>query len=591
MFTTFKMLNPEQIRTHRKVHADPYPYYPEYEKIILPSKPPPHFKGEEVNRSDLFMNPSKPMVSTGTMKNSYTGEFMELFENELPPPNSTKGVLATFQLKQPNHRLLMMSGNYNHHNPPPRKKELSGEVFNPVSARGGSTPFDPITIYYPKIRKRLQETSMRTIFNNRDGIAPIVPAIAKEVPWNRYGTVNRIRFMPDINPTNNLDEQPECERRVAYGNWDTATPQMKREQFTGKVYNRKSRALVDRAVLPNSFLNAVSAVTIIPTSNDYLVPHKADRQFDHTMNPSKDDGLTITVDKQLKPTDKEWLKTQVVPQPAMQASDKGQIVMSSDQLKPTSKEWLTTKGLPMANVQIDNKGGGVQILDNLKPTNKEWLTNQVVPMPAMQAPGHGGVLVSQANLKDTMKVAIAENPFRQASVVQSLENSGNVLTNLHKLRQTNVKDGVVNGQFPIVGAQFLVASQLMLPTTWKARESTTGRHRCTMQNHTMPVQSADHSIIPKQVTVIGQRSNLQDYVPAVNNGLYTDADSGGINRIFSSTSHAQKEMDGTIAAPTRCLVLPQTTVFPTSTIRDTVRNSINSQKTTHNDQMSESNGL
>ena len=256
---------------HRGVREDRYPGERGAREQAIKSEP----YGVEPYSRSLYQTPydaTKNLISTGTLVNSYTREIHETFENQLPPPNTTKGVIPAYQLKQPNTRLLHSQGGFNHHNPPPRKKEQPGYVFNPVSARGGSNPFGDAT-YSNKILARLKEQASRDIFNNRNGDQVVIPSMNGERPKNKFGLVDRVRYMPYVPPTNELDRRgwvsiPE----------DQNTNLTKREQYTGQWFKRKDPVLVTRDVYPNTFVNGIEAISWIPINSEHSGPQRSDQE-------------------------------------------------------------------------------------------------------------------------------------------------------------------------------------------------------------------------------------------------------------------------------------------------------------------------
>jgi hypothetical protein len=253
---------------HRGVQANRYQLQQSNPNIVVPEQ-----DGPERYSSTLYETPydqTQNMISTGTMTNPYTGEMFETFENQLPPPNTTKGSILKSQLTQANPKLLHAQGGYNSHNPPPRKKEQPGYVFNPVNPRGGSNPFGD-AVYAPQISQRVHQMVSRDIFNNRDGDYSVERGMIGERPKNKFGLVPRLRFMPYIGAANELSKG---EYMPAPAN--RPTDLRKREEFTGKWFNRKAHPVLAREVGPTCFVNGVEPITYSPMTTDRSGPMRAD---------------------------------------------------------------------------------------------------------------------------------------------------------------------------------------------------------------------------------------------------------------------------------------------------------------------------
>jgi len=214
----------------------------------------------------LYQTPydtTQNLISTGILHNSYTGEAYETFENQLPPPNTTKGQLCEFQLQHINPRLLHLSGGYNHHNPPPRKIELNSETFNPVDIKGGSNPWGS-QLYSAQVRDDIETRVSRDIYNNRNGDYAVEPSMNGDKPQGYIGFVPRNQFRPYLPPTQELNLQGRMQIP------ENINPDLrKREEYTGEVYSRKAHVLVtDRAMMPNQLINGVQAIAQIPIATE-----------------------------------------------------------------------------------------------------------------------------------------------------------------------------------------------------------------------------------------------------------------------------------------------------------------------------------
>src|SRR5205814_1827414 len=69
---------------------------------------------EPYSRS-LYQTPydqTQNLISTGTLVNTYSGEVSEVFENQLPPPNTNKGAMLRSTLDHVNPKLIALNGGY-----------------------------------------------------------------------------------------------------------------------------------------------------------------------------------------------------------------------------------------------------------------------------------------------------------------------------------------------------------------------------------------------------------------------------------------------------------------------------------------------
>jgi len=452
----------------------------------------PEVTGAVPYANSLYQTPydtTKNVISTGKLVNTYTGELFETFENQLPPPNTTKGHIPAYQLKQINPRLLWANGGYNHHKPPPRKKEQPGYVFNPVSARGGSTAFGEQT-YTGEIRKQQQLIGMRDLYNNRNGDLVVEPSLNGERPAGFFGLVPRFRANPYLNPTNELDM---CGYTFVPENQN---PDLrKREQYTGAHYARKDPVLVQRTVYPTTFVNGVQAVTVIPITTDHTGPMRSDMEQSYigvphlqegsgdalppaalnkqrvlggetertVAGPAQDGaakGVLIT-EQTVRPTQKPEAPLPTLPVEIVNSA--GVVILPSRKNKPTLKgtipqtrtpgdlRHMSNVGIVMDHINVRSTqkltaalplasapavgGGGRTVMDHINVRDTQKM-EELLPVGAVSGVDgvERGVFITDTVLKDTLKTASMENPFRSANPAAAA--SGDVLVNLANLRST-----------------------------------------------------------------------------------------------------------------------------------------------------------
>jgi len=199
------------------------------------------------------------VVSTGVMKNPYTGEYFETFENQLPPPNTTRHVLHSHQLAHINPRLVQLLG-VDTSKQAPRKEEV---LLQPPSGLAGANTQGP-QVYGAGINSQLRMLVSRDLYNCRDGDHAVEPSMAGEQPDGYVGYVKRHRFRPHMPPTQALDHGGRTQPL------QTRNPDpIKQRLSTPQVFARKARVLVqDRKVAPDGLINGVSAVSVVPITTD-----------------------------------------------------------------------------------------------------------------------------------------------------------------------------------------------------------------------------------------------------------------------------------------------------------------------------------
>jgi hypothetical protein len=454
----------------------------------------PEVTGAVPYSNSLYQTPydtTQNVISTGKLVNTYTGELFETFENQLPPPNTTKGHIPGYQLKQINPRLLWANGGYNHHKPPPRKKEQPGYVFNPVSARGGSTAFGEQT-YTGEIRKQQELINMRDLYNNRNGNQVVEPSMIGERPAGFFGLVPRFRTNPYINPTNELDM-----RDYTFIPENQNPDLRKREQYTGAHYARKDPVLVhQREVYPTSFVNGVQAVTLIPITTDHTGPMRSDMEQSYIGVPYLEGGGDTMPPVELnKKRLSDGRTERTVAGPAQEGAAKG-VILTDHQVRATQKLEMTFPTLPVeivnsagviilpsrknkatlkGTIHQTRTAGGLRhmsnvgiVMDHINVRNTQKLTESLPLAAAPSASSQGGTVMDHINvrdtqkleellpvgpvsgvdgvqrgvfitdtvLKDTLKTASMENPFRTSNPEVGNTNPGDLLVNLTNLRPT-----------------------------------------------------------------------------------------------------------------------------------------------------------
>jgi len=491
----------QDLRAHRFVTDNRYNAERIKPNIFI--KPSENLQVEPYNPS-LYQTPydqTKNVISTGKLVNSYLGETFETFENQMPPPNCYKPLMKK-QLQHINPRLLHLSGGYNHWNPPPRKTEQCGSVFNPVSIRGGASPFGS-NLYDPLVTKQLKLYTSRDIYNNKNGDLCVEPSMYGDKPQGYFGLVPRVRYQPFLPATQEL----ELKGRTNVPE-DLNPDTRKREQYTGEFFARKANLLVSRAVAPNTLLNGVEAVAQIPIASDqvgrygqcqaYITPAFVDGasyvHHDETRPGRITEGVTTRINNpthssaqpSLQPIDlsikakldpeqsvriagnpqlanagavltteadvRDTQKLGMVDQPHRttdaSAQGTGGVLTTQANVRTTQKVGVVDQALPVGDPSLQHTGGVLTSQANVRPTLKTGLVDLPLPVTDVSMPTAGGVLTSQATVRPTQKSTMVDVPFTHKVMNNSALQTQEVSAALHNIRATQ-KIGVVDMPLPV----------------------------------------------------------------------------------------------------------------------------------------------
>ena len=373
----------------------------------------------------LFQTPVDQMqnlVSTGRLLNSYLGQDFETFENQLPPPNTDKS-MARSQFEKVNPRLVWINGGYNHHNPPPRKTEQPGDVFNPVSALGGSVAFGSRNLYDPVVTSRAKMYAKSDLFNNRDGNYPQTPDIAREPPQGFVGYVQRDRYLTNLPATQEIDM-----RGWMPASQDLNPDLTKREEYTGEFCVRKNHISEEIVFGPN-LINGVEAAGNFPMS--LLETSRESQSQAYVTAPSSNTGNIVTSEVWLRPS----LKPEnTLPVNHAEMQNRGDLVLSEISIRPALKTQMAELGLPVGHSALV-VGDSVKHQDDLRPTLKTAGAESTFGNTNFYAENLGSVLVSQANLRAApLKILNSESSF--ALTAGAVPTAGNVIVSEQTLRTT-----------------------------------------------------------------------------------------------------------------------------------------------------------
>lgn len=163
-----------------------------------PSVITPLFSSYDANMYKTPYDRSENMVSTGFMTNPYSGRLYETFEKQLPPPNEKKDTFRSDQFSRTNPQLIRLQGGNDPNALPPSKREVLMDI--PCADAGRNTWGSEL--YNSKIGQRIYEYVSGQVFNNRNGDYSTEQVPAKEAPAGFVGTVNAVRPLPYLPPTN-----------------------------------------------------------------------------------------------------------------------------------------------------------------------------------------------------------------------------------------------------------------------------------------------------------------------------------------------------------------------------------------------------
>jgi len=151
---------------------------------------------------ETFMNPwetTQPVMCTGQIVNTYTGEVADVYEDALPPPNRRAGD-GERERKQQQRRLMAAEGNVNASH---RKREQQ----EPMQAgdAGVSTQLANFQIDADVALER-NERAARDFYFNRNELAPTELEQTRN-PFGFEGYNNRLRINPFMPVTQELDDK------------------------------------------------------------------------------------------------------------------------------------------------------------------------------------------------------------------------------------------------------------------------------------------------------------------------------------------------------------------------------------------------
>lgn len=154
--------------------------------------------------NETFMSPlaaSQPVVATGSLINTYTGEVVDLFEDAMPPPDNGRDAGdAERERKQAQRRLMAAEGNVNASH---RKREQQ----NPIQP-GDAGVISQVASYRVSedVATEWNERANRDLYFNRNELAPTELEMTRN-PFGFEGYNNRLRVNPYLLPTQDLDDK------------------------------------------------------------------------------------------------------------------------------------------------------------------------------------------------------------------------------------------------------------------------------------------------------------------------------------------------------------------------------------------------
>jgi len=153
---------------------------------------------------ESFMSPietSQPVIATGSLINTYTGEVSDLFEDAMPPPDNGRDAGdAVRERKSAQRRLMAAEGNVTaaHH------KREQQDPIQPGDA-GVVTQLANFQIN-SDVATECNERACRDLYFNRNELAPTELEMTRN-PFGFEGYNNRVRINPYLLPTQDLDDK------------------------------------------------------------------------------------------------------------------------------------------------------------------------------------------------------------------------------------------------------------------------------------------------------------------------------------------------------------------------------------------------
>jgi hypothetical protein len=404
-------------------------------------------------------NEYESKIAVGQMYNPYTQTWEETYENQLPPPNTNKGVMTKKQLQKINPKLLWANGGYNHHNPPPRRVEQSSQDMRPVEVHGGRSPFGP-QLMQQEVVARLKEYVARDIFNNRNGETPVEISLHGEQPAGYVGKVPRFRPRPFLPATQELDLNG---RTMGANTLEADTT--KREEWTGETFARKNHLTLENylpiAGAPSDGQQGIAASMdplrlVQRADNPSMLQHPADaqsngmfikdhvsqlqgRHFLEQQNPlqgfdgQSGAGSILTSNHTLRVTSPEQLQSHPQFSSTSLAQDMGPVYSNQTMERSTLKG--TLEPLPTTG-QTFLAGGGQASLIYSNHTLQDTLKGTLEPLPTTGQSGGGAAPLVYSNHtieRSTQKGTLEPLPITNQGAV--MYNPSTLYSN-HSLQDT-----------------------------------------------------------------------------------------------------------------------------------------------------------
>lgn len=382
----------DQTIFHRNVRGNRYYNQEKRNNIYVAPKNTNTSKNDKYTRS-LYQTPynsTTNKIGTGIMVNHITGEMYETFEEQLPPPNTTKGEITAKQLQKINPKLLHLTGGYNHHQPPPKRKEVHNTAF----VKGGANPFGD-QAYTEGRRSMLERIAKQNTWGNKDGEYAVERGPVGEKPYGYFGLVPRNRFTPYIAPTQELEKSNHVFRNQE----ETGADLTKREQWQNP--GQHTRPKHDIADAPKPIGHASFSGQDAQARHDFADPSNHNRAGTQRSAEGKPQaGVAFN------------------PEFGMAAYKPNPSSLRTTQKETANNEFSKFTG------NAAHEGSYVVNDRSVRPTQK---LEHALPSQSVTANVASGYVVTDKDLRETLKGAIDFNAHRDFNVKNQIAEGGTVV--------------------------------------------------------------------------------------------------------------------------------------------------------------------
>jgi hypothetical protein len=346
---------------------------------------------------------SEQRISTGVLINTYTGQMYEMFENDVPPPDTSvkEHEYTEEQMTHTNPFLIWSGGGQDPNRDDPNKTEVL--AYQPNADAGPNVWGDQL--YADRRRSELQFRVARDMWQNQNGNLPIEP-VQDRRPVGYVGYVNAGRFFPYM---------PATTRQFIDSKGYTlgAEPAAVQSADTASAIG-----------IPNMRLREPIQETAYGSSSSNNSSNKNGPIYSYTGNPAATQAgslteITTAHSAAFDMRTPERLNSEIyMPGPIDGNSNASQYVVIDiiprDTLKPEISEQSFSFNLPIQN--SDGIGAYVLLDTTTKETLKGLMQQEFVTLPVTFVDSIGSYVVLDHSVRDTLKTQTMETNFEVAPV-------------------------------------------------------------------------------------------------------------------------------------------------------------------------------